>query len=96
MLLKTQEYSFELYYREGTKIPIADALSRFPDTDNDIHEDVNTLNNLDDTPMNKTTQLKFKEETEKDSQLKMLKNVISVGCPTNKEDIQPTPLLSLS
>ena len=89
MLLKTQEYSFELFYREGTKIPIADALSRFPDTDKDIHEDVNTVNNLDDTPMNKTTQLKFKEETEKDAQLIMLKNVISVGWPTNKEDLQP-------
>ena len=86
MMLKCQDYNFNLDYKPGTKIPIADALSRSP-----LQENITMLyvNNLDSTSLNRASLLKFKDATEKDDVLKHLKQVISCGWPDNKDDLQP-------
>ena len=86
MLLKIQDYNFNLEYKPGTKIPIADALSRSPIKE---YETLNSVNNLTSTPLNKTSILKFKDATEKDEILNNLKQVISRGWPDSKDDLQP-------
>ena len=44
MLLKSQEYSYQLTYKPGKAIPVADALSRAP-TDNSVTDEV-AINNI--------------------------------------------------
>ena len=86
MLLKIQDYNFDLQYKQGTRIPVADALSRSPSIETNSTV---TVNNLIEIPLNKNSLLKFKHATEEDQVLKQLKNVISSGWPQNKEDLTP-------
>ena len=86
MILKTQEYNYSLFYKEGVKIPIADALSRSP-LDNSKH--VHFVNNLDSTPINKNTFLEIKYATENDPILLNLKEIISSGWPDSKDEVDP-------
>ena len=84
LLLKIQDYSFDLQYKQGTKIPIADALSRGP------LEEISTvhmMSNLEETPLNKNSLLMFKDATEKDPTLSTLKNTISKGWPEEKNNV---------
>lgn len=84
MLLRVQEYPFNLQYRPGTKIPVADALSRSPV---DAPEQVNFISNLEDSPLNRSRFLQIREATENDSQMQKLKQTISAGWPTTRNEI---------
>lgn len=84
MLLKVQPYDFELHYRPGKDIPVADALSRapipgdtIPDMDVLIHEVTNTS----------TSRLEqIRTLTRQDPQLILLANIIQHGWPNQRSE----------
>ena len=86
MLLRTQDYDFNLFYKQGTKIPIADALSRSPLKSS---EQVETINNLSSTPLNQSSLEKIREAAEKDPVMTSLQRTISEGWPDDKKDLSP-------
>ena len=81
LVLKCQEYDFNLTYKPGNSIPVADALSRSPAP---VTEVVHTVNNLEDGPLKHNRFLEIKEATEKDKDLQEVIKVISKGWPENK------------
>lgn len=86
LIMQIYDYDYKLKYKPGTEIPIADALSRSPV---DISEQVNVMNNLDNTPLNETRFMQIKQETEKDPILVKLRFLIAAGWPTEKSECPP-------
>ena len=86
MLMKIQDYNFDLMHKPGTSIPIADALSRNPV---EKPESVNLVSNLEGSPLNETRFLQIKEATAKDATLVKLKQTISRGWPSSKDNLDP-------
>ena len=86
MLLKIQEYDYELIYKAGKSIPVADALSRAPVEKSQEFEKVQ---NLTHSSINDVVIQELKVETEKDPILSELKCTISQGWPQEKCDLSP-------
>ena len=60
MILKTNHYSYNLLYKECTKIPIVAALSRGLIEKSET-EHIKFIDNLDQTPVNKHNLLRIQE-----------------------------------
>ena len=91
MLLKVQEYSFEVTYRPGLEMLISDCLSRAPvrATDNEEEE---TVSNIAYTPFPAHRLQEIRAATLTDPVLARLKVAIIQGWPDQKEKV-PTGIL---
>ena len=83
MLLRLQEYNFEVEYRPGNLIPISDALSRAP-TSKPIRQELISVNNLSFSPAKEHRLQEIRDKTNADDSLQMLKKVIMKGWPCDK------------
>lgn len=81
MCLKVQDYDFNLNFKPGSSIYVADALSRGPLEET---EEVCCVNNLEDHPMGNDKLSRIISETEKDDTMIKLKDVILKGWPATK------------
>ena len=72
MITSTQDDNIELTYKPGTKVPVADALSRFPlnDTVEVSFVEVEHKNNL---PLSEENFNRIKDATANDASLMILK-----------------------
>ena len=90
MILKTQDYDFDLVYEKGTNIPIADALSRGPIPNdmnvNALRDHVSNLNNSD---LFISDLEVIKQESFKDETLKLLRNTVLEGFPNDRKQLDP-------
>ena len=89
MLLRSQTYNFELSYKAGKSIPVADALSRSP---LNIQHDSMTVFHQDNVAMiaikdHRLQEIKY--ATEKDDTLSQLKSVIANGWPQHHAALTP-------
>ena len=84
MLLRCQDYDMNLIYKPGTSIPVADALSRNPST-NENTQTVHFVSNIENLPVNKYRFNEIQAATDTDSTLKILKETIAHGWPDKKE-----------
>ena len=83
MLLRLQEYNFEMSYKSGKSIPIADALSRAPLL-NSIKQEIISVNNLSFTPIKESRLQEIRDKTNSDESLQLLKSTIMQGWPDHK------------
>ena len=87
MMLKLLKYQFNLVWKEGKTLIIADALSRAPlsDTENTDEEyEIFTLRNI---PISDVKMTKLKDETAKDVALQAVQRYIIFGWPKDKQDL---------
>ena len=85
MILKTQEYDFQIIYKSGKDIPLADALSRAPLSEK--CEEVFSVNNLCDTSLKPHRLNEIRQATQEDQILQLLKETIMKGWPTHKAQL---------
>ena len=83
MLLRLQEYNFQLTYKPGKSIPIADALSRAPSSKS-VKSELVSVNNLSFTPIKESRLKEIRDKTNGDETLQLLKNTIMHGWPDHK------------
>ncbi|KAK2707613.1 hypothetical protein QYM36_015351, partial [Artemia franciscana] len=95
IMIQIQPYNIKVHYSPGSDIPVPDALSRLhlPDVDtkmqNDIEVFVHTV--MKSLPVSDSKLDEIRRETEKDTQLKAVKELILKGWPAKEEvRIQPT------
>ena len=91
MLLKIQGYNFELEYRPGKELVIADALSRLPNEEN--CETVEVDMQVDLVKFHSERLYNIRISTQQDPVLNELKEVILLGWPEKQKDL-PTSLRS--
>ncbi|KAK2710413.1 hypothetical protein QYM36_011810 [Artemia franciscana] len=89
MMIQIQPYDIEVHYSPGSDIPVPDALSRLhlPDVDtkmqNDIEVFVHTV--MKSLPVSDSKLDEIRRETEKDTQLKAVKELILKGWPGTRQ-----------
>ena len=89
MMLRLQKYNVHITYKPGKDIPVADALSRKPlsqqndDLQETIEMQVHTV--MRNLPVSDTKLEKIKSATQEDDTLCKLSAVIMNGWPTNKQ-----------
>ncbi|KAK2725576.1 hypothetical protein QYM36_000169 [Artemia franciscana] len=89
MMIQIQPYNIEVHYSLGSDIPVPDALSRLhlPDVDtkmqNDIKVFVHTV--MKSLPVSDSKLDEIRRETEKDTQLKAVKELILKGWPSTRQ-----------
>ncbi|XP_046544508.1 uncharacterized protein K02A2.6-like [Haliotis rubra] len=87
MLLRLQKYRFEVKFKPGKQIPVADALSRHPlkETASDM-EDLDTQIHmvLSSLPVSDNRLTELKEQTSEDKQMIALTQIIKAGWPNDK------------
>ncbi|KAK2720481.1 hypothetical protein QYM36_004385, partial [Artemia franciscana] len=89
MMIQIQPYDIEVHYSPGSDIPVPDALSRLhlPDVDtkmqNDIEVFVHTV--MKSLPVSDSKLDEIRRETEKDTQLKAVKEPILKGWPGTRQ-----------
>lgn len=81
MLLQLQRYDFTIIHRAGKEIPVADTLSRKSLSDHDDMQVHMVYNNL---PVSDSKPNEVRTETEKDTQLMLLKQTIKDGWPDER------------
>ena len=87
MLLKLQKYNFQVQYKRGTEMYVADALSRvkwseeYPAKEKEFH-----VNSIVASSFVYDNLEEFKEKSETDDVLQILKEVIQNGWPENKRN----------
>ena len=86
MLLKVQEYNFEVVFKPGSEIPVADTLSRAP-TGKPIYTEVVAVNNISLTRINEDKLDEIRGATLKDDTLKVLGDMILRGWPNEKQHV---------
>ena len=93
LMLKTQKYQIKVVWKPGKSMIWADALSRayIPSTNEDIADEeeeyeVHVLQNL---PISDSRMVQFREETEKDGELQLLKRYAMMGWPSMKSQCAP-------
>ena len=90
MLLRLLKFQLRIEYLPGSKMCIADALSRacLPTTDNDrvLSEEMDIMVHvvLSSCPVSSATIPEFRQETSKDSELSMLLRFVREGFPNDK------------
>ncbi|XP_063953999.1 uncharacterized protein K02A2.6-like [Lytechinus pictus] len=84
MLLRLQQYDFNLIYRPGKEVPIADSLSRSPGNDNTHIALDMQINHIQFTEQRIAD---VKRETDTDSTLSQLKCIIGQGWPERMKDL---------
>ena len=85
MLLKSQEYSYQLTYKPGKAIPVADALSRAP-TDDPVTDEV-AINNITLTASIPERLDRIRGATLLDPVLQELDTVIMEGWPNDRRRV---------
>ena len=83
MLLRAQEYNFEVIFKSGKDIPIADTLSRAP-VNNSVSKEILSVHNLSFTPFKSSRLGEIRTKTHSDDTLNVLKQVIITGWPQDK------------
>ena len=97
MLMKLQNYTYEIIYRPGKTQVIADALSRaFLPISSDHKISYSEVNMVNFLPIRDERLEQIKQETERDDTLQVLKKVIIMGWPENRTKLpeQLTPFFS--
>uniref|UniRef100_A0A3P9LL44 Gypsy retrotransposon integrase-like protein 1 n=1 Tax=Oryzias latipes TaxID=8090 RepID=A0A3P9LL44_ORYLA len=89
MILQLQRYSFTILHKPGKDIPVADTLSRksLPSQDDNMSEgmDLQVHTVYDNLPVSDIRLKEIQEETSKDTQLTVLKNIINNGWPEERK-----------
>ncbi|KAK2715001.1 hypothetical protein QYM36_009858 [Artemia franciscana] len=89
MMIQIQPYDIEVHYSPGSDIPVPDALSRLHLSDvdtkmqNDIEVFVHTV--MKSLPVSDSKLDEIRRETEKDTQLKAVKELILKGWPGTRQ-----------
>ena len=81
MLLKVQEYNFEVVFKPGSEIPVTDNLSRTP-TSKPIYTEVVAMNNIKEDTLDE-----IRGATLKDDILKILGDMILRRWPNEKQHV---------
>ena len=89
LMLKVQDYNFELIYVPGTKIPIADCLSRNPIKSCTYNIECQYISNIKDSDGFMDNLELIRNESKKDSSLMKLQEAIRNGFPSSKNDCDP-------
>ena len=92
LLLRTQKYDFDLSYKPGKTIPLADTLSRAPLPDKPTTELV-SVNNISFLPIKVDKMNEIRVATEQDDNMQLLKNAIMKGWPSDKSTLPPSLVL---
>lgn len=94
MLIKLQKYDFDLIYKKGKELYIADALSRAPDKtdtndvsidDNDFEAHINVV--ISSVNISEPQLVKIVNCTTNDSELNLLKGYVLNGWPNHKNEL---------
>ena len=97
MLLRLQNYAYDIKYSPGKTMVIADMLSRayLPNT-NKTEESFEAINMISFLPIREERIEKIRRETEQDDTLQALKKVIIAGWPEERSELpeQLTPFFS--
>ena len=91
LLLRAQEYNYNLIYKAGSSIPVADALSRSP-IDVAMVDENEYVSNLFYMPISDERLAEFKIATAKDPVLQKLKETIMQGWPSHRQLTSSTVL----
>ncbi|CAI5648726.1 unnamed protein product [Oreochromis niloticus] len=92
MMLRLQKYNFQMVYKKGSQMYLADTLSRAPTTSTDQHSDETAdyeIMSIQQISSSRLTQLK--EHTASDPELQKLSTVIMRGWPCRQTQL-PTEL----
>lgn len=95
MLLKVQGYSFDVIYRPGSQMILADTLSRLPNPENNTDIDLDEQVDATDVTtaminFSEQKQTKLREETIKDPTLCAVRDLVYNGWPEHIKDL-PNP-----
>ena len=95
MLLKLQQYKLNVHYKRGKDLYIADTLSRayLPLRDDDSLEEELEVQVILPMSTERLEQLRY--ETQRDSTLRVLTEMIQGDWPTSKSQVISSPLLGL-
>ena len=97
MLLRLQKYDFEIYFKLGKHMYLADTLSRAPLSRNDevlsIEKEIEEIRMVDFLPICSASLEDIRRESLKDSSIQALQKVIKSGWPETQNDlpVQVTP-----
>ena len=86
MLLKVQEYNFEVLFKPGSEIPVADTLPRAP-ISKPIYTEVVAVNTISLTCIQEDKLDEIRGATLKDDTLKVLGDMIFRGWPNEKQHV---------
>ena len=85
MILELQGYDYEIKYRPGKEITLADGLSRLPNERNNKQIKLDVKVQLVQFSSSKIDQLR--QESNKDQEILMLRSIITGGWPENQRDV---------
>ena len=92
MLIRLQKYDLVVQYERGSRMFLADTLSRaYLPSGAQIESEFETINMMNYLPISEARLLQIQRETEQDESLQVLKAVIQHGWPENKSTL---PLLA--
>ena len=92
MLIRLQKYDLVVQYERGSRMFLADTLSRaYLPSGAQIESEFETINMMNYLPISEARLLQIQRETEQDESLQFLKAVIQHGWPENKSTL---PLLA--
>ena len=99
MIMRLQKYDFEVRYQQGTRMHIADTLSRafLPTTDHPSGAEFENVNMAKFLPISSEKLEDIQRRTDEDESLQMLKQTIIQGWPKERKNlpIQITPYFSM-
>jgi transposase InsO family protein len=99
MMMRLQKYDFEVRYQQGTRMHIADTLSRafLPTTDHPSGAEFENVNMAKFLPISSEKLEDIQKRTDEDESLQMLKQTIIQGWPKERKNlpIQITPYFSM-
>ncbi|KAJ8048542.1 hypothetical protein HOLleu_00898 [Holothuria leucospilota] len=92
LLLRLHQYDTEIRYKPGTKMLLADTLSRaYLSTNNRsaVEEETEKISMVNFLPVSSSTLKAIQQATEEDSTLPSVNQYIIYGWPNNKHELQP-------
>ena len=88
MLIRLQKYDLVVQYERGSRMFLADTLSRaYLPSGAQIESEFETINMMNYLPISEARLLQIQRETEQDESLQVLKAVIQHGWPENKSTL---------
>ena len=88
MLIRLQKYDLVIQYKRGSRMFLADTLSRaYLPSGAQIESEFETINMMNYLPISEARLLQIERETEQDESLQVLKAVIQHGWPENKSTL---------